>query len=128
MSEVGAGFAKRSRPILMRSSEHRLLQSRAPQLARSTTMNAKKQTRRAKARRFLVGGNGYVSFGKKKRLARIVENRGMIGWRGRQLLRVVFADSDDVAGQAFEIPAADVTPAKSSAPSPRKIKARAEHA
>jgi hypothetical protein len=91
-------------------------------------MSVKKLTPRRKVRRLAVGGKVYVQFGKTRRLARIVEDRGTIGRGGRRLLRVVFADSDDVAGQAFEIPAADVKPARSSAPAPRVTKPTATHA
>jgi len=67
---------------------------------------------RVKARSFSVGSKVYVPFGKSRRLARIIEDRGLIGRGGRRLLRVVFADGDDQIDQAFEIPAAEVTHAR----------------
>jgi len=70
---------------------------------------------RIKGRPFSVGTRVYVSFGKSRRLARIIEDRGLIGRGGRRLLRVVFTDSDDELEQAFEIPASDVTHAPAPA-------------
>jgi hypothetical protein len=55
-----------------------------------------------------VGSKVYFRFGKKKRLVRIIEDRGRIGRDGRRLLRVAFAVTHGAPEQAFEIPADDV--------------------
>ena len=73
------------------------------------------------------GRNVVVKFGGRKRVARIVEDRGTIGRGGRRLLRVTFA-GDDAVEQSFEIPAADVTRAKPSNRSRGKDAAKAAHA
>lgn len=56
-----------------------------------------------------VGRKVFVRFGKKKRLVRIIEDRGNIGRNGRRLLRVAFALPYGAPEQVFEIAADDVT-------------------
>jgi hypothetical protein len=56
-----------------------------------------------------VGSKVYFRVGKKKRLVRIVEDRGKIGRAGRRLLRVAFILAHGAPEQVFEIPADDVT-------------------
>lgn len=65
---------------------------------------------------FAVGRKVYVQMGKRKRLARVVEDRGAIGRGGRRLLRVTFAGDADAIEQSFEIPAAEGHPRKSDDP------------
>ena len=62
---------------------------------------------------FAVGGKVYIRFAGKKHLARILEDRGGIGIGGRQLLRVAFIARKGEVEEAFEIPAAEVTPFRS---------------
>lgn len=75
-------------------------------------MNEKDKPGSQALQTFSVGGKVYVRFGKKKRLARIVEDRGTIGREGRRLLRVTFTRSFGAADQVFEIPADEVTRAR----------------
>jgi hypothetical protein len=72
------------------------------------------QTRGERASGLRVGSKGFVRVGEKKRLVRIIEDRGKIGVEGRRLLRVTFSTRDGAADHAFEIPADEVTayPAK----------------
>ena len=87
-------------------------------------MSTKAKSSRVKRPSFAVGGKVYVLFGRRKRVARIIEDRGGIGIGGRQPLRVVFVGDRDAIEQAFEIPAADVTHAKSSTPPRGKSKVK----
>ena len=56
-----------------------------------------------------VGRMGFVRFGKKKRLVRIIEDRGKIGLKGRRILRVAFSAPRGAPEQVFEIPADELT-------------------
>jgi hypothetical protein len=87
-------------------------------------MNEKSKPRGQTEPNFSVGGKVYVQFGKKKRLVRIVEDRGRIGREGRRLLRVQFARPDGAAEQVFEIPADEVTRARTQPRRPRISKAK----
>jgi hypothetical protein len=56
-----------------------------------------------------VGRKGFVRFGKKKRMVRIIEDRGKIGLKGRRILRVAFSALRGAPEQIFEIPADELT-------------------
>jgi hypothetical protein len=72
-------------------------------------MSEKNKPRGQTASALSVGEKVFVRFGKKKRLVRIIEDRGKIGRDGRRLLRVAFSLPDGAPVQMFEIPAEDVT-------------------
>ena len=85
-------------------------------------MNEKIKSRGTAGPAFSVGGKANVKFGKKKRLVRIVEDRGRIGREGRRLLRVEFMRPIGDAEQIFEIPADEVTSAQVRPRGARMIK------
>ena len=72
------------------------------------TMDEKRKlrTRNHAASGLSVGRKGFVRFGKKKRLVRIIEDRGKIGLKGRRIFRVAFSTPHCTPPeQVFEIPA-----------------------
>jgi hypothetical protein len=73
---------------------------------------------------FSVGNKVLVPFGNKKRLVRIIEDRGNIGRDGRRLLRVAFALPYGAPEQVFEIPAEDVTQSRRTRRIGPKVAAR----
>lgn len=72
-------------------------------------MSEKKATSRRGAHRFRVGDKVAFTFAGRRRVARIIEDRGNIGRGGRQLLRVVYVGRGGQFEQSFEVPAEDVT-------------------
>jgi hypothetical protein len=72
-------------------------------------MHKKSKTHDRAPSSFSVGEKAYILFGKKKRMIRILEDRGRIGWKGRRLLRVVFLHPKRLAEESFEIPAEELT-------------------
>jgi hypothetical protein len=89
------------------------------------TMSETKRTARPGTNGFRVGGKILVRMGQARRVAQIVENRGPIGYQGRQLLRVRFVSPKGEEQPTFEIPADEVTPAPRRQRQPRKAAANA---
>ena len=88
-------------------------------------MSGKTTPSRRNNRAFRVGGKVYIRMGGKKRVARIVEDRGAIGIGGRRLLRVALSRPNGEVMETFEVPAANVTSAERRVPSQAKTKAHA---
>jgi hypothetical protein len=87
-------------------------------------VSEKNKTRGQTDSTFSVGNKVLVPFGKKKRLVRIIEDRGKIGRDGRRLLRVAFALPYGAPEQVFEIPAEDVTQQRRTRRTGSKVTAR----
>lgn len=88
-------------------------------------MIKKKTTSQSGARRFRVGDKVSFRIAGRRRVARIIEDRGHIGRGGRQLLRVVYLGPGGQFQDAFELPADDVTPARPPRRKPVASKAKA---
>ena len=91
-------------------------------------MIKKSRPRSKPVRPFLVGDRVYIRLFGNRRTALIIEDRGRIGIGGRQLLRVVYTGSLGYVPEPFEIPAADVTHARSSTRAVRNAKSSPTHA
>ena len=88
-------------------------------------MSKKKRTTKPGINGFRVGRKILVGMGQARRIAEIVEDRGPIGYHGRQLLRVRFVSPEGEEQPTFEIPADDVAPAPKRQRQPRKAAAKA---
>ena len=64
---------------------------------------------KSKAHHFRVGDKVKVRFGNGRSPARIIEDRGPIGVKGRRLVRVQLLKSKNDLDLAFEVPAEELT-------------------
>jgi hypothetical protein len=70
--------------------------------------------RGSKSRAMTVGRRGKIRFGNSDVRVVVVEDRGHIGSRGRQLVRVRLADNADDPERTFEVPADELVFSKGS--------------
>jgi len=64
---------------------------------------------KSKLHQFRVGDTVKVRFGNGRSQARIIEDRGPIGVKGRRLVRVQLLKSKDDLDLAFEVPVEELT-------------------
>jgi hypothetical protein len=117
------GKAKGLPRDLARNHDHYLYGT--TNLAPSTSESRFPISSRHQIEGFRVGGKILVRMGKARRVAQIVEDRGPIGYQGRQILRVRFVSPKGEEQPTFEIPADDVAPAPNHRRQPRKATAEA---
>ena len=88
-------------------------------------MATKKKASRRRRRRLRVGDKISLTFVGRRRVARVIEDRGDIGVGGRQLIRIIDLGPGAEYREPYEVPAEYVTLLNPPRRKPRTTKAKA---